>query len=257
MSLPFLGRAVVITGASSGIGEACARSFAAAGASLWIAARRGDRLEALADALAESPGGKPEVRVLDVRKPAAVEAFAQAAGPPEVLVNNAGLSRGLSPLHEGDLLDWEEMIDTNLKGLLLVNRAFLPGMVAAGKGHLIHMGSIAGREVYPGGNVYCATKHAVDALTRSLRLDLNGTGVRVSTVDPGLVESEFGEVRYRGDRKRAAKAYEGMTPLHPDDVADAVLWAATRPSHVNAAEILLLPTDQASPTLVHRQEKET
>jgi len=186
LSLPFLGRAVVITGASSGIGEACARAFAAAGASLWIAARRGKRLEALADALAESPGGKPEVRVLDVRKPAAVEAFAQAAGPPEVLVNNAGLSRGLSPLHEGDLLDWEEMIDTNLKGLLLVNRAFLPGMVAAGKGHLIHMGSIAGREVYPGGNVYCATKHAVDALTRSLRLDLNGTGVRVSTVDPGF-----------------------------------------------------------------------
>ena len=129
-------------------------------------------------------------------------------------------------------------------------------MVVAGRGHLIHMGSIAGREVYPGGNVYCATKHAVDALTRSLRLDLNGTGVRVSTVDPGLVESEFGEVRYRGDKEQAAKAYAGMTPLHPHDVADAVLWAATRPAHVNAAEILLLPTDQASPTLVHRREEE-
>jgi NADP-dependent 3-hydroxy acid dehydrogenase YdfG len=170
----------------------------------------------------------------------------------EILVNNAGLSRGLAPLHQGELRDWEEMIDTNVKGLLYVDRAVIPGMVARGRGIVIHLGSIAGHQVYPGGNVYCATKHAVRALTDSLRIDLLGSGVRVSSVDPGMVATEFGEVRFRGDKERAAAVYHGLRPLAADDVAEVVVFAATRPPHVVLAEVLLLPADQASTVHVHR-----
>lgn len=171
----------------------------------------------------------------------------------EVLVNNAGLSRGLDKLYEGKLRDWDEMIDTNLKGLLYVSRAVIPGMVGRGRGHVINIGSIAGHEIYPSGNVYNATKFAVKALSKGLRLDLNGTGLRVTSVDPGMTETEFSLVRFRGDGERAGKVYQGFTPLTPDDIADAVVYCATRPLHVNVSEMIVMPTDQASTMLIHRK----
>jgi NADP-dependent 3-hydroxy acid dehydrogenase YdfG len=193
---------------------------------------------------------------LDVRDQGAVErTFADLPATwktIDVLVNNAGLSRGLKKLHECSIQDWEEMIDTNIKGLLYVTRAILPGMVARNNGHVINLGSIAGHELYPNGNVYCATKFAVNALSRGLRMDLLGTAVRVSSVDPGLVETEFSEVRYRGNKELAAKTYANMKPLHAEDVADAILFCATRPLHVNVAEVIVMPTDQASVNHVHR-----
>jgi NADP-dependent 3-hydroxy acid dehydrogenase YdfG len=252
-------RIVFVTGASSGIGAACARTFAAAGARILVAARRGDRLAALSAELAAAAGGPRRVHqiALDVRDQPAV-ARAIASLPAEwsaidVLVNNAGLSRGLAKLHEGELADWEEMIDTNVKGLLYVTRAVLPGMVARGRGHVINLGSIAGHESYPGGNVYCASKAAVKALTSGLRMDLVDTPIRVSTIDPGLVETEFSLVRFRGDAPRAAKVYAGLEPLTAEDVAEVVFFCASRPPHVNLAEVLLLPAAQASATLVHRR----
>jgi 3-hydroxy acid dehydrogenase / malonic semialdehyde reductase len=168
------------------------------------------------------------------------------------VVNNAGLARGFDPIHQGSPADWDEMIDTNLKGLLYVTRAVLPGMVERGRGHVINIGSTAGHDVYPKGNVYCATKFAVNALTQGMRMDLLGTGVRVSTVDPGMVETEFSLVRFHGDAERADRVYQGLQPLTAGDVADAVLWCATRPPHVNIDEIILKPTAQASATQVHR-----
>lgn len=252
-------RTVLITGASAGIGEACARAFAAEGCRLVLAARRVGRIDAAAADLRAA--GAPEVVTgeVDVRDFDAVREFAEAlprtVSGIDVLVNNAGLSRGLHRLHEGELRDWNEMIDTNIKGLLHVNRAVIPGMVAAGRGTVIHIGSIAGRSVYPGGNVYCATKYAVRALTESLRIELNGTGVRVCSIDPGLVETEFSVVRFRGDDDRARAVYDGMTPLTPDDVAEAVLFAAGRPPHVTIADTMILPTDQASATTVHRRTR--
>ena len=250
-------RVVFITGASSGIGRSCARAFAAQGARLILAARRAERLEEIAAGLKTEHGAAILVLKLDVRDPEAVTAAVAGLTAEwaaiEVLVNNAGLSRGLDKLQEGKLDDWEEMIDTNVKGLLYVSRAVLPGMIERGRGHVINIGSIAGREVYPGGNVYCATKFAVSALTKSMRRDLNGTGVRVSTVDPGLTETEFSVVRFHGDEERAGKVYQGYTPLAPEDIADAVVYCATRPMHVDVAEMLVLPTDQASTMMVHKK----
>jgi 3-hydroxy acid dehydrogenase / malonic semialdehyde reductase len=251
------GRIVCVTGASSGIGRASALAFAREGARLLVAARRGERLESLAPELRRL--GAPDVRtlVVDVRdEPAvrgAVEALPDEWKELEVLVNNAGLSRGLTPLQEGLLDDWNEMIDTNVKGLLHIDRAFLPQMVARGRGTVVHIGSVAGQQVYPGGNVYCATKHAVRGLTRALRLDLLGSGVRVSSIDPGLVETEFSRVRFRGDDERARSVYRGLRPLTAEDVAEVVVFAATRPPHVELAEVLLLPTDQASANHLHRR----
>jgi serine 3-dehydrogenase len=172
----------------------------------------------------------------------------------DILVNNAGLARGLAPVHEGSVDDWEEMIDTNLKGLLYVTRTVLPGMVERGTGHVINIGSIAGREAYPNGNVYCATKHAVTGLTRCLAIDTLGTGVRVSSVDPGLVETEFAKVRFHGDSQRAATVYEGLTPLTGEDVAQAVVFCATRPPHANVRELVLMPTAQAAAVHLVREE---
>ncbi len=255
---PLTNSVVLITGASSGIGESCARAFAAAGCRPMLCARRMERLVALADELRRDHGVEPLIIELDVRD---AEAVAAAVGslPEEwsaidILVNNAGLSRGLDPIQTGSLEDWEEMIDTNVKGLLYVTRAILPGMVERGRGHVINIGSIAGHEVYPKGNVYCATKHAVGAITRGMQLDLLGTGVRTTTVDPGLVETEFSAVRFRGDTERAASVYGDTLPLTPDDVADAVLYCATRPPHVNVHEMLLMPSVQASATMVLRSE---
>jgi len=247
---------VFITGASSGIGRSCARAFAREGASILMTARRADRLNGLAAALITEYGVPVHHFALDVRRQPEVEraltSLPEAWKTIDVLVNNAGLSRGLDKLHEGKLSDWEEMIDTNVKGLLYVSRVVLPGMVARSRGHVINIGSIAGHELYPGGNVYCASKFAVNALTRGLRLDLSGTNVRVSTVDPGMVETEFSVVRFHGDDERASKVYQGLTPLSADDVADAVLYCATRPPHVNISEVIIMPTAQASPTVVHR-----
>lgn len=251
------GNTVCVTGASSGIGAACAAVFAREGANLLLVARRKTRVDELARRLMAEHRIRILTAELDVRHRPAVENFFGFL-PPEwqeidVLVNNAGLSRGLHPLHEGRLEDWEEMIDTNIKGLLYVTRVVLPGMVRRNRGQVINIGSIAGRETYPGGNVYSATKFAVRGLTRSLRMDLLGTAVRVCSVDPGLVETEFSRVRFRGDAERAAKTYHGMKPLTAGDVADVVLFCATRPPHVNLAEVLLTPTDQASATMVHRK----
>lgn len=252
------GRTALITGASAGIGEACAAALAAEGARLILTARRREKLQALATRLEEAHGAAVHVVDFDVRQREAVntaiESLPEAWESIDVLVNNAGLSRGLDRLHEGAPDDWEEMIDTNIKGLLWVDRAVTPGMVRRGRGHVIHIGSIAGRQTYPRGNVYCATKHAVRALTDGLRLDLMGTGVRVTSIDPGMVDTEFSTVRFRGDRERAENVYHGMTPLTADDVAQAVLFAVTRPPHVTVGEVLLLPTDQVSATQVHRRE---
>jgi 3-hydroxy acid dehydrogenase / malonic semialdehyde reductase len=250
-------RTVLITGASSGIGEAAARAFAAAGARLVLAARRADRIEALAAELAEAHGTTSHAIQLDVRDAGVVTRMLEDLPPDwsgiDVLVNNAGLSRGLEKLHEGDISDWDEMVDTNVKGLLYVTRAVVPGMVARGRGHVINIGSVAGHEVYPGGAVYCATKHAVGAITRGLRFDLLGTQIRVTTIDPGMVETEFSLVRFHGDSERAAKVYEGVRPLTAEDIADAILYAATRPPHVNVDEVLLMATAQASATRVWRE----
>jgi len=255
--MDFSNRTVVVTGASAGIGAACAAAFAARGARLVLVARRIEKVESLAATLTERHGAKVKAAALDVRDRAQVTAWADGLTAPwgdvDVLVNNAGLARGLAPLQEGDPDDWEEMVDTNVKGLLWVTRALLPGMVARGRGHVVMVGSIAGHEVYPGGNVYCATKHAVAALTRSIGIDTLGTGVKVSSVDPGLVETEFSVVRFHGDDERAAAVYRGLEPLRPEDVADAVLYCASLPAHVNVREMVLLPSCQASAVNVHRE----
>ena len=251
-------KVVLITGASSGIGRSCARAFAGTGARLILAARRVERLNELAAELKLKPGEDILVLALDVRDQPAVERAVNGLPAKwaaiDVLVNNAGLSRGLDKIHEGKLDDWEEMIDSNIKGLLYVSRAVIPGMVKRGQGHVINIGSIAGHEVYPGGNVYCATKFAVRALSKGMRIDLNGTPIRVSEVAPGLVETEFSLVRFHGDKERAGKVYQGLTPLSPDDIADAVVYCATRPPHVNISEMLVMPTAQASTTMVHRKQ---
>lgn len=249
---------VFITGASSGIGKATAEKFAALGANLLLCARREDRLKELSNRLSEKYSVKIHSFRLDVRNRAAVERAVDAL-PDEwktidILVNNAGLSRGLDPIQSGSADDWDEMIDTNVKGLLYVTRAVLPGMVARNAGHIINIGSTAGRWVYPKGNVYNATKFAVRALNEGIKMDLLGTPIRVTTVDPGLVETEFSIVRFHGDAEKASGVYKGMTPLVPADIADTIVWAATRPAHVNVSEIVLMPTDQSSPTLVHRKQ---
>jgi 3-hydroxy acid dehydrogenase/malonic semialdehyde reductase len=256
--MPSLNNSVVfVTGASSGIGRSCARAFAREGASVLMAARRGDRLKDLVQSLAAEYGVPVRAFSLDVRNASDVaRALDDLPGEwrrIDILVNNAGLSRGLDKLQDGQRTDWEEMIDTNVKGLLYVSRAVLPGMIARGRGHVVNIGSIAGHEIYPAGNVYCASKFAVKALSRGLRLDLCGTNVRVSEVDPGMVETEFSEVRFHGDKERAAKVYQGFTPLSPDDIAEAVLFCVTRPPHVNVSEVIVMPTDQASVTMVHRR----
>jgi 3-hydroxy acid dehydrogenase/malonic semialdehyde reductase len=251
------GNAVMITGASAGIGLACAGAFAREGCRLILAARRRERLAASAARLEREHGAAVHPLVLDVRDREGVEAA--VAGLPDewaevdVLVNSAGLSRGLDRIQECAALDVEEMVDTNVKGLLWVTRALLPGMVARDRGHVIHLGSVSGHQVYPGGAVYCATKHAVRALTLGMRLDLLGTRVRVSSVDPGMVETDFSLVRFRGDRERADQVYRHFPPLRPEDVAEAVVWCAARPPHVNVQEIVLMPQDQAAVYASHER----
>jgi 3-hydroxy acid dehydrogenase/malonic semialdehyde reductase len=253
MSYSLTGKIVLVTGASSGIGEACARAFADAGAKLILAARRYERLQTLAAEL-KVPTHLIE---LDVRDQGAV-AKAIADLPTEwqeidILLNNAGLSRALAKIQDYDITDMDEMVDTNIKGLLYVTRAVTPGMVARQCGHIINIGSIAGHWTYPNGAVYCATKAAVKSISEGLKFDLNGTPVRVSSVDPGLVETEFSVVRFHGDAERAKKVYDGIRPLTGEDVADVVLFCATRPPHVNVNDVIMMPVAQASASVVYRQ----
>lgn len=249
-----------ITGASAGIGEACAAVFAREGYDLLLCARRLERVEKLAGRLRQAHGVHTHVFQLDVRdRDAVATAFGALPGEwaqIDVLVNNAGLSQGLDPIHTGDIDDWERMVDTNVKGLLYVSRAVSPGMVARKSGHIINIGSIAGKEVYPNGNVYCATKHAVDALTQGMRIDLLPAGIRVTAVNPGMVETEFSEVRFKGDAARAKAVYHNLVPLSAMDVAEAVWFAASRPPHVTINDLLIMPTAQASATQVVRRDND-
>jgi 3-hydroxy acid dehydrogenase / malonic semialdehyde reductase len=244
---------VVVTGATSGIGRACAQAFSGLGARVVVTGRRRERLEALVEELPNEALALP----FDVRDAAAVAAafdgLPEGWSDVDVLVNNAGLALGKEPMHEGRLDEWTQMIETNVIGLLNVTNWVLPPMVARGRGHIINVGSNAAREVYPGGAVYCASKAAVDRITKGLRMDALGTGIRVSEIDPGMVETEFSNVRFRGDDAAASAVYEGITPLGPEDVADTVLWIATRPPHVQVADVLLYPTDQAGAGKVARR----
>jgi len=246
-----------VTGATAGIGAACARAFARQGARLIVTGRRSERLEALAADLTASHGVDVHPATLDVRDRAAVDSLGRQLAAldfmPDVLVNNAGKALGLDPVHAGDPDDWDEMIDTNVKGLLYVTRTFLPHMVEANHGHVVNIGSIAGRWVYPNGGVYCGTKFAAMALTEGINMELVGTKVRVSSVDPGLVETEFSEVRFHGDTARAETVYQGYTPLRPDDVADAVLYVVNAPEHVDILNLVMMPTDQRHATIVHKE----
>ncbi len=248
------GKTVLITGASSGIGRATAQAFALRGARLLLCGRRKQLLDDLAKELTSAEAA--HTFSLDVRDRVKVEE-AMRGLPSEwssidILVNNAGLSRGLSKLYESDPEDWEEMIDTNVKGLLYVTRAIVPGMVARGGGHIINLGSTAGHMAYANGAVYCATKAAERMLSEGLKIDLMGTPLRVTSIDPGMVETEFSQVRFRGDQERAAKVYENITPLSAEDVADAILWAASRPAHVNIHSMVLTTVDQANSMVFHR-----
>jgi len=250
------GKLILVTGASSGIGEACVRRFAAEGANLVLWARRADRLERLAAELGTAHRVSLSVAVVDVRDRTAVnravEALVSAGRVPDVLINNAGLASGMARIQEGDPEDWDRMIDTNLKGLLNVTRAILPHMVARRKGHIVNLGSTAGHQTYPMGNVYNATKFGVRALTEGMNLDVAGTPIRVSAVDPGFVETEFSEVRFHGDKDRAKAVYKGFTPLSADDVADAIAYVVNLPEHVNILDLVIMPTAQRNVYVVDR-----
>ncbi|MBK7945094.1 MAG: SDR family oxidoreductase [Flavobacteriales bacterium] len=253
---------ILITGATAGFGEATARRFASEGWRVIITGRRKERLEALRKELEGLHGtmeGPSIVHVLhfDVRDNAAVEQ-AIASLPEDwkaidVLMNNAGLAAGFDTIQDGSLDDWNRMLDTNVKGLLHASRAVIPGMIARGKGHIINIGSVAGKEVYPKGNVYCASKHAVDALTKGMRQDLLPHGIKVTQIAPGLAETEFSQVRFHGDEQKAKQVYLGMTPLNGSDIAELVWFAATRPPHVCINDLVVMPTAQAGSTLVHRK----
>jgi NADP-dependent 3-hydroxy acid dehydrogenase YdfG len=250
---------ILITGASSGIGKACAEAFAREKKALFLVARRSDRLDAVASDLRTRFGVEVVTAAVDVADEKQVLALAQSHARElekvDVLINNAGLARGMDPLHQGASADWNEMIDTNIKGLLWFTKLVLPIFTKRNSGHIVMMGSVAARWMYAKGNVYSATKAAVHALAESLRLDLLGTRIRVTTIAPGMVETEFSEVRFKGDAARAKTVYEGMQPLTAEDVADAILWAANRPAHVNIQEIVMYPVDQASTSQVARKPR--
>ena len=250
------GKTALITGASAGIGRATARLLASRGARLILLARRSDRLNQISSELAQEHDCESLGLGLDLRDGPVLRASLEQLPPSwsqvDILVNNAGLARGTEPLQEGEPDEWDEVIDVNVRGLLAVSRALLPGMIKRQSGHVVNLGSIAGYETYPGGAVYCATKYAVRSLTRGMKMDLQGTPIRVTSIDPGLVETEFSQVRFRGDREKAARPYAGFQPLTPEDIAEAVVWALERPSHVNIMSMTIFPTAQASSLLVHR-----
>ncbi len=250
------GKIVFITGASSGIGMESAKAFARKGCKLILTARRIDRIKILAEELLKEFGTESLTLPLDVRKKEEVftlfEKLPDDWKKIDILLNNAGVGKGLSPLHESDPEGWDEMIDTNVKGLLFVTKSVSNLMIKNGSGHIINVGSVAGREVYPNGNVYCATKFAVNALTKAMRVELYDKNIRVTTVDPGMVETEFSLIRFDGDEERAKNVYKGMTPLSPADIADTIIFCATRPAHVNISEVVIYPSDQANTTTVKR-----
>lgn len=249
-------KTVFITGATAGIGKACAILFAEAGANLLLAARRFDKLKIFAEELRDTNNINVKEIMLDVRNSQDVTDTLSSLDAQwkqiEILVNNAGLARGFEKIYEGKIEDWNEMIDTNIKGLLFVTRQVLPQMVERKSGHIINIGSIAGHETYPSGNVYAATKFAVNALSKSIRMDVLDKGIRVSSIDPGMVETEFSLVRFSGDKKRAKSVYSGLTPLIAVDIAETVLFCANRPKNVNINEIILTPLSQASTVHFHR-----
>lgn len=243
-----------ITGATSGIGMATAKLFAKNGIKVILCGRREERLKELSEELSEMT----EVYTLnfDIRNKEAVF-FAIASLPKEfseidMLINNAGNAYGMDSIEQGNTDDWDAMLDINVKGLLYVSRAILPKMIERERGHIINIGSTAGKEVYPKGNVYCASKHAVDAINQGMRMDLNGKGIKVGAINPGLVETEFSEVRFKGDHERAEKVYQGYSPLKPQDIADIIWFAVTRPPHVNIADLTVMCLDQASSTIVNK-----
>jgi len=252
------GKIVFITGASAGIGAATALAFAAEGARLLLAARRAGKLAEVASKALACGATAVHSIDLDVRNrhniQRAIDELPQEWAEIDILVNNAGLSRGIDKIYTGKIEDWEDMIDTNIKGMLYVARAVVPGMVVRRRGHVVNLGSMAGEIVRPNDAVYCSTKAAARAINDGLRDDLLGTPVRVTSVDPGLVQSDFNLVRYRGDANRAAKVYKGMKPLTPEDIADVILWAVTRPAHVNIARVSLTSVHQANSLLIHREQ---
>lgn len=247
-------KTALITGASSGIGKATAKAFAKADINLILCGRRENELKKLQEELSS----KVSVTLLqfDVRDKA--EVFKKIEGLPlefqqiDILVNNAGNAHGLNPIQDGDTDDWDAMMDINVKGLLYVSKAIIPKMVERKAGHIINIGSTAGKEVYPNGNVYCASKFAVDAINQGMRIDLNASGIRVGAVNPGLVQTEFSKVRFKGDEERAEKVYQGFQPLKPEDIADIIAFVVSRPYHVNIADLTVMPTAQASSTIVKR-----
>ena len=248
-------KTVLITGATSGIGEACARRFARGGYRLVLTGRNEEKLKALREEL-ETTGAEVRSLVFDVRdREAATAAMASLDVVPDVLINNAGLALGLEKEYEGDYQDWDTMIDTNIKGLLTMTRLVVPRMVEQGRGHIINIGSVAGDAAYANGNVYCATKAAVKALSDGLRIDLAETPLRVTNVKPGLVETNFSRTRVHGDKQRADNVYKGIKPLTGDDIADVCFYAAEAPAHVQIAEVLVLATHQANGTVIHRETK--
>ncbi|MGB1451841.1 MAG: SDR family NAD(P)-dependent oxidoreductase [Marinirhabdus sp.] len=244
-----------MTGATSGIGLATAKLFAHNGIHLILCGRRAERLEKTKTELSQ----KTKVHSLqfDVRDKnqvtAQIESLPTGFSQIDILINNAGNAHGLDPIQKGSAQDWDAMLDTNVKGLLYVTQAVLPGMMGRQTGHVVNIGSIAGKEVYPNGNVYCASKHAVDAITQGMRLDLNGKGIKVSAINPGLVATKFSEVRFKGDTERAKKVYQGYTPLRPGDIAAVIYFAVTRPPHVNIADLTVMCLDQASSVVVNKK----
>lgn len=250
-----MSKTALITGATSGIGKSTAIRFAVEGIRLILCGRREDRLEELHKELSV----ETEVHILNFDVRNREEVFNKIESLPEnfsqidILINNAGNAHGLDPIQEGSIDDWEAMMDINVKGLLYVSKAIIPKMIEKQTGHIINIGSTAGKEVYPKGNVYCASKHAVDAINQGMRIDLNGNGIRVGAVNPGLVQTEFSEVRFKGDTDKADKVYQGFQALKPEDIADIIHFVVTRPYHVNIADLTVLPTAQATSTIIDKK----
>lgn len=246
---------VVITGATAGIGKSCAKAFAEAGSNLIITGRRLERLKDIQSSFIRDHSVKVDIHSFDVRDRHACTKFVKSIEHPvDILINNAGLAVGKDPVDQAEFDDWDRMIDTNIKGLLTMTRLIIPGMKERNSGHVINIGSIAGHEAYAGGVVYCATKFAVNAITKATKKDLHGTHIRVSSVSPGLVETEFSNVRFKGDDKSADQVYEGMQPLTGADIAEIVLFTASRPKHVNILDTIVYPVQQSSSTMVDRSQ---
>jgi NADP-dependent 3-hydroxy acid dehydrogenase YdfG len=253
-----MNKLALITGATSGIGKATSIKLASIGYDLIITGRRSERLESLATSLKKQHNIRVKTLVFDIRvnseTDAAISTLEGEWTNIDLLVNNAGLAAGAAPIQEGLWSDWEQMIDTNIKGLLYISKLIIPFMIERKKGQIINISSIAGKEVYANGNVYCATKHAVEAITKGMRIDLLKYGIKVSSVSPGMVETEFSIVRYHGDKSKAAEVYKGLPPLFAEDIADTIEFIVTRPPHVNINDILIMPTAQASAFYNHREE---